>query len=209
LTIAQATLLASLVTFLGAIVAVLLGWGLFSGKVRDINSALSATSDKIKNHQSNVIQVLADIEARVAGLAESAGQLRADVLDQKAAEPLPEGGKPDIESADAVPAEEDLFFALAAGWHAIRDRLEEIAADPNIDGRTAAKYQRIDRRNYADLIESLSRDNRITDREAFLEAARLWSRFRSRRAAPGPQDVAEMSKWVQTLVPQVPLGSAA
>jgi hypothetical protein len=199
----QATLGAAAVTFIGAIVAVLLGWVLFSAKVKDMRSAISATDELVKAHQASVVQSLADIEAKISGLSASAGQLRADLGDRQAAaddtevapqQPIPE---PEIEVAGERSPE--LFPAVASAWHSIRDHLEEIAADPNIDGRTAAKYQRIDRRSYADLIQSLARDGRLQNPDAFQQAARLWSRYRTRRLAPNAEDSAQMVHLATTL----------
>jgi hypothetical protein len=47
----QATLGSGIITFLGAIAAVLLGWWLFSGKVRDMKSALDTTDKLLNDHQ--------------------------------------------------------------------------------------------------------------------------------------------------------------
>lgn len=68
LTQPQATLGTGIITFLGAIVAVVLGWWLFSGKVRDIKSALDATERLLTDHQSRVQQSLADVEEKLSSL---------------------------------------------------------------------------------------------------------------------------------------------
>lgn len=54
LTQPQATLGSAIITFLGAIAAVLLGWWLFNGKVRDIKSALDTTDKLLTDHQKRV-----------------------------------------------------------------------------------------------------------------------------------------------------------
>lgn len=198
LTQPQATFASAIITFVGAIVAVLLGWLLFSQKVKDIRSAVTATDEIVRSHQSTVVQALADIEAKISGLAESAGQLRADLGDREAATGRAAPEEPEAEGAMAEAAGDErrdpaLFPIVQSGWHAIRDYLEEVAADPNIDGRTAAKYQRIDRRNYSDLIESLARDGRLTSPAAYLEAVRIWSRYRTRRMAPTNADTTRIT----------------
>lgn len=206
----QATLGAAALTFVGAIVAVLLGWLLFSAKVKDMRSAISATDEFVKKHQATVVQSLTDIEAKISGLAASAGQLRADVVDRQAASdgaveaPLPQEGLGEAPAPWAAGQGErsaEHFPPLASAWYAIRDHLEEVAANPNIDGRTAAKYQRIDRRSYPDLIRSLARDGNLQDAQSFLEAAQLWSRYRTRRLAPNAADAARIAELAAALAP--------
>ena len=59
----------------------------------------------------------------------------------------------------------------------------------------------LDRRNYADLIHSLAWDGRLQDPQSFLEAAQLWSRYRTRRLAPNGGDSARMKQLAAILVP--------
>lgn len=184
----QATLGSGVITFLGAIAAVLLGWGLFSGKVRDVKSALDTTDKLLTEHQARVQQSLADIEEKLSSLTQSTQQIRADVSDKQALD----------EEADEGLVEQDIpsdltFDDLSGSWLKIRDRLEEIASDSRIDGRTAAKYSRIDRRKYADLVASLNRDGQLGDSGSdFLEAAQIWASHRSRKKAPSQDQIQRM-----------------
>jgi small-conductance mechanosensitive channel len=189
LTQPQATLAAAAITTLGALAAIFLGWRLFSGKVKDIKSALDATDTLLRDHQLRVQQSLSDIEEKISGLSASTAQIRADASDKQA---LEEDGI----AADKGPKAELAkltFDDLSQNWHKVRDKLEEIAADSRIDGRTAAKYARIDRRNYADLVASLNKDGQLGDKgELFLSAAQIWSSHRTRKKAPSQDAIQKM-----------------
>lgn len=197
LTQPQATLGSGALTFLGAVVAVVLGWWLFSGKVKDVKSALDASDKLLKDHQARVQQSLADIEEKLGGLAASIGRVQADVSDTQAVE---QAGGPAVENQ---PEEVQLTFDdFAKSWVRIRDRLEDIASDSRIDGRTAAKYSRIDRRNYADLVSSLSSDGRLGElAPQFHQAARTWASHRTRRRMPPPDVIERMLELADLLAP--------
>ena len=79
-------------------------------------------------------------------------------------------------------------------WIDIRDHLEELASNPLIDGRTRAKYMRIDRRAYGDLIDVLEYDDVITENQAAAAngAYSKWNSFKPRRVSPTQKDIDEM-----------------
>lgn len=193
----QATLGSGIITFLGAIAAVLLGWWLFSGKVRDMKSALDTTDKLLNDHQVRVQQSLADIEEKLSSLTASTAQIRADVSDRQALDEEP------VDNQEGhAPPPELTFDDLSSSWLKIRDRLEGVASDSQIDGRTAAKYSRIDRRKYADLVASLNRDGKLGDRGAqFLEAAQLWSSHRSRKKDASQENIQKMVDLALLLAP--------
>ncbi|MDP3338837.1 hypothetical protein [Frigidibacter sp.] len=193
----QATLGSGAITFLGAIAAVLLGWGLFSGKVRDVKSALDTTDKLLTEHQARVQQSLADIEEKLSSLTASTAQIRADVSDKQAVDE-----EADVEHVEQSAPSELTFDDLSSSWLKIRDRLEEIASDSRIDGRTAAKYSRIDRRRYADLVTSLIRDEQLgSNGKEFLEAAQIWASHRSRKKAPSQEQIQRMANLALILAP--------
>ncbi|MFS4436654.1 hypothetical protein ACMA5I_00435 [Paracoccaceae bacterium GXU_MW_L88] len=195
LTQPQATLGSGVVTFLGAICAVLLGWMLFSGKIRDMKSTIQETDDILKEHQFEVKKTLDEIESKLSSLTASAAQIRADVADNQAF---------DTDEADEkaeVDGNELSFEDLSSSWWKIRDTLESIASDPEIDGRTAAKYARIDRRSYSDLIESLDFDGKLgSDGDRFLEAAKIWLSHRPRKKKPSQEVIMRMVALANSLV---------
>ncbi|WP_146227516.1 hypothetical protein [Pseudoroseicyclus aestuarii] len=197
LTQPQATLGSGVITFLGAIAAVVLGWLLFSGKVKDIKSALDTTDQLLTAHQARVQQSLADVEEKLSSLTASTAQIRADVSDRQAIDEE-EAEAPDVQAGIHELNFEDLSF----NWLKIRDRLEEIASDTRIDGRTAAKYSRIDRRKYADLVASLNKDGELGDKgEEFLEAAQIWASHRSRKKEPTQDSIQRMIDLALLLAP--------
>lgn len=200
LTQPQATLGSAVITFAAAVTGVLLAWKLFSAKVRDMRSALTATEELLKAHQTNVQFTLADIEQKISGLAASTAQLRADVSDNQAVEMPDQFDDPAephqaIEAVDVVQENEGGDFdSLSAKWIQIRDHLEDIASDSSIDGRTAAKYARIDRRSYADLVAALNKDGKLASNgDKFLEAAQIWASHRTRKRQPTSQIVQRMN----------------
>ncbi len=191
LTQPQATLGASIVATVGALAAIVLGWRLFSGKVKDMKSAIDATDSMLRDHQVRVQQSLADIEEKLGGLSVSTAQIRADVSDKQAVdqEALEQAGA----QTEVAETAELSFEDLSQNWHRVRDKLEQIASDSRIDGRTAAKYARIDRRNYVDLVSSLNKDGKLGDKgEQFLTAAQIWSSHRTRKKAPHQDSIQKM-----------------
>ena len=197
LTQPQATLASGVVTGIFAILAVLLGWCLFSGKVRDIKSALDATDSLLTDHQSRVQRSLADIEEKLSGLTASTAQIRADVSDRQALE-----DERDHDPEQQAHEPQLGFEDLSSSWLKIRDHLEAIASDPRIDGRTVARYSRIDRRKYADLVESLNKDGKLGDKgPQFLEAAQIWASHRSRKKEPTQPVIQKMIDLALQLAP--------
>lgn len=193
----QATLGSGILTFCGAIAAVLLGWWLFSGKVRDIKSALDTTDKLLTDHQLRVQQSLADIEEKLSSLTASTAQIRADVSDRQALE------EEEAHEEEQHQVRELSFDDLSANWLRIRDTLEGIASNSRIDGRTAAKYSRIDRRKYADLVASLNRDGELGDNgELFLEAAQIWASHRSRKKEATQAAIQRMIDLALLLAPE-------
>lgn len=197
LTQPQATLATGFLTFLGAIVAVLLGWYLFRGKVMDMKGALKTTDDLLKAHKASVEETLTNISDKIGGLQAVTAKISADASDKDAIE----------EEADMPPDQngeqpQPTFDTLEASWYRIRDRLEEVAAAA-ADGRTAAKYARIDRRNYTDLVSALNKDKALNGNgEKFLEAAEIWASHRSRRKALTAETVQRMQALATFLVPE-------
>lgn len=84
-------------------------------------------------------------------------------------------------------------------WIPIRDQIEDAASDQKIDGRTRARYLRIRRNNYRYLVEVLIDEKKLPKNENYLEAARIWNRYRNGRAAIKAQDIDEMQRIVQQL----------
>lgn len=189
----QAQIISSTMTILAAILGVLLGSWLFGRRVKDLTSAVEASDKVLQDHKNKVEAdfeairgTVEGLDAQVGAAVETLGQLRGAVGDIQSVAPaaLPVQG----------PEEEDTPRGqLRVAWDAVRDQMEKLAANPEIDGRTRAKYARIDRRRYGDLQEALARDGRLAGNATlFREAVELWQRFRSGRSEPSADDVTRM-----------------
>jgi hypothetical protein len=89
---------------------------------------------------------------------------------------------------------------MRENWERIRDRLEAIATNSQIDGRTRAKYGRIDRRRYGDLVTALHNDAALgADTNVYRDAVELWQRFRTGRSTPSATEVHTMQNLAERL----------
>lgn len=204
LTEAQATIIAACITVLAAIVGVSLGARLFGNRVRDLQSALDTSATLVNDHASKVENALESIRSRLESVetqarttTESLGQVRGSIGDLSAS-------TTNATSDVALDARETLKTA----WDGIRDTLESIAVDPNIDGRTRAKYARIDRRNYHWLVDSLDWDGMLGSAgDKFREAVDIWHKYRPNKKAPTEGDVSRavaLRDQLKPLAPQEP-----
>ena len=78
---------------------------------------------------------------------------------------------------------------VSVDWIKIRDYLESIV-ESVYDGRTKAKYERIDRRNYALLVDALEADGMLNRSQAiaFKDAASLWHKYKRMKKNNGVVD---------------------
>ena len=78
---------------------------------------------------------------------------------------------------------------VSVDWIKIRDYLESIV-ESVYDGRTKAKYDRIDRRNYALLVDALEADGMLNRSQAiaFKDAASLWHKYKRMKKNNGVVD---------------------
>ena len=190
---AQATIIAGILTVLAAVAAVIVGSWIFGNKVSELEGAVGETEKILKAHRDEVLETLAQMR-------EGLGQLRGTVSDIQSATPT------ESHNEDEWAAWE----SLREGWNEIRDELERIAADPGLNGRTRAKYYRIDRRKYWKLIEALGTDGLIRGKQAdFVAANNLWQRYKSGRRVPDDAAVRQMQQLKQKLVPAIDQEGAA
>lgn len=209
LTDAQATILAAIITIVGAGLGVVLGWLLLSGKVNDLEGALDRSKERLEQHEQAVSEKLDVINDQIGAILGGLGQVRGGVEDiQAGASPSAEPPPAPLEEPVAAAAahalaleDADMRDALKRDWMAIRDRIEAIAAS-HPDGRTRAKYGRFYRRTYEPLIESLEADGMFDGQAGmFLEANALWRRFQSGRAVPNELEAETMRELRRVLVP--------
>ena len=196
LTEAQATVISGGLTLVAAVLGVLIGWWLLSGKVKDLESALQSSKEDVIKHRDEVRSILSEVQGNVRGLdqqftstLETLGQLRGAVGDIQSESSKGENGQDGKER-------------LRGSWEVIRDRLESIAASPNIDGRRRAKYARIDRRQYNNLVDALDRDQALEGQgHLYRQALELWQSFRNGRRLVTEADCLAMEQFRSQLVP--------
>ncbi|MEQ8393962.1 hypothetical protein [Thalassobaculum sp.] len=190
-TLPQATIVSGILTLAAAAFGVLLGWWLFSGKVKDLKSAIDESDNLIRDHRLRTEETLQGVWDSLSSTMEILGQLRGSIGDLEAAT------SEELENAGQAATRD----ALRDNWHSIRDSLERLAAYPEIDGRTRAKYGRIDRRRYRDLVNSLTADGALDHGTAqnYLEAVAIWHQYRNGRRDPSPEHAQRMEELAQVL----------
>lgn len=210
MTEAQGLVINGLLTLLAAIGGVLLGATMFGGRVRDLKSAIAESQAAVNSHIANMDDTLKVVKEKAHNLDGLLGALSSQVGRIEANQAEAEQGLFDEDAADQNEIEDagaptrEAIFAL---WHQARDRLEALANNPEIDGRTRAKYFRIDRRSYDPFISALQRDEILT--EAAADAARaaykLRNGFRRRQSPPTVEEYARMRALVDA-IPEGPGG---
>lgn len=191
LTDAQATVLASLITITAALLGVVLGSVLFGGRVNTLERSLSRAEELLEKHRIAVTATLADIQQKLITLDEQAAanistsnQILGNVIE------LPESGQVDGTTEE----QRDQSAELRAKWNAVRDELESEAANLEIDGRTRAKYSRIDRRSYPDLIAAMKADGLLRGTaDLYSRAVAIWHVNKNGRRQPSKEEISELS----------------
>jgi hypothetical protein len=152
----------------------------------DLETALKTSEGKVREHLQVMDSALKEHESKLneqlSSLSLQLGQLSGSVADIPTSSPSP------------IPeAQQNAQDKMHENWERIRDRLEAIAANSQIDGRTRARYGRIDRRRYGDLVNALDNDGRLgADAIFYRDAVELWQKFRNRRATPSAGEVQTM-----------------
>lgn len=187
---AQATIVSGLLTVFAAIVGIILGGQLFGGRVNDLKGALEKSEEAIGKHEaqidsklSNLVEKVKEVENQMLSMVEGIGKLRGSVGDLQSATIDSDSGSEQVEARER----------LRSDWTAIRDSLEQMVADPAIDGRTRARYARMDRRQYKDLLEAFHEDYGTPNIIKYRRALALWQKYKNGRLTPSAQDLDEMS----------------
>ncbi|WP_156382233.1 MULTISPECIES: hypothetical protein [unclassified Aureimonas] len=192
---AQATIIAALITVLAAVVGVWLGSVLFAGRVRSLEDAIEKAEALLQAHQSSVDAKLIAIAARfesfdamVSAMLQQVNTLGSAFNDLEASRTAAQ-----LQLDPQTTEEIDSRESLKSNWIKIRDRVEEIASSPDIDGRRRARYGRIDRRMFYNLLDALTHDGYLgRDGDEYHEALELWHRYRNGRLTPSAEDVMRM-----------------
>lgn len=204
---AQATILSALLNIMAAIVGVILGWLLFSGKVASLRTAIDQ-SDKIltahKTFTENEIGLISEslrtITESLRAITESVGTVQGRVAEIQAVQSANPESQGFVETDGAPREADDRRARLVESWDSVRARLEQIATREDIDGRTRAALARIDRRSYADLVRALSARGLLSSNEQlFVEAVAIWHQYRNGRRVPSDSDLAR----IQSIATQI------
>jgi hypothetical protein len=147
-----------------------------------VREHLNVMDNALKEHESKLNEQLSSLSLQL-------GQLSGSVADipTSSSVPIPE-------------AQQNAQDKMHEYWERIRDRLEATAANPEIDGRTRARYGRMDRRRYGDLVNALDIDGKLgADAIFYRDAVDLWQKFRNRRATPSAGEVQKMQDLAERL----------
>jgi len=188
---AQATVIAAGVTCLAALLGVALGGVLFGNKVRGLEEAVKTSTEL----------------ARDAGVALQSFKMELETLTEQVSATMVVASelraKQDEGSAQQGPIEQVVGAVNNAGpregfaqsWEKVAAKIEKIASDLGIDGRTRARYFRIPRHNWRDVVAALNVDGRLGQNAArIVEAADLWERFKRRMSAVTQRDFEQMEQ---------------
>ncbi len=155
-------------------------------KVNDLTKSVGREVDSLSGKISSVSEAVTPL----LSLPEIVTRVNNAVVDLAAAEP--QSG-----TDQEVKQRED----LKSLWTEIRDRVEAIAASPAIDGRTRARYGRIDRRIFKKVIDALNEDHLLGANEPLLtEALNIWHTYRSNRVPVPEQQLMKMADLRNKLV---------
>ena len=165
---AQATILNGLLTVLAAIGGVLLGNKLFKGKLASLEQAMGESEERIDGHVRKLEALVEQVGDTSTKTAERVIQLAGDRVDS----PAHDDGADQQErkeSEDAAPIsindQASMKEKWLSEWKTIQRFIEECASNSSIDGRRRARYVRIDRRSYTDLIGALVQDGNLSGGE--------------------------------------------
>jgi hypothetical protein len=131
----QGTVIGAMITLIAAVGGVVLGWLLFSGTARNIETALKETESQVQTH-------LGAVEAALSGHASQVNEQLTSILLRISQLGDSVADIPTSSPGTIAPAQRDAQDNMREYWTRIRDRLEAIAANPKIDGRTRARYAR-------------------------------------------------------------------
>jgi hypothetical protein len=194
LTEPQATLIAGLLTLASGILVAIIAPLIVGSKFSDVRQAseearklMESTKIDLDAFKHSINFELEELKKSFSQVRYAVGEARNDIAEATSKDEAPTQGMP--------PKETKLNEELKDTWSEIRDRLEEIAANPAIDRQSRDKYNRIDRRTFQRLIEALDADNRLgLYGPNLMEAVNLWHKYRSGRLPVSLQDLARMKE---------------
>ena len=171
LTAGQGAFLSGAFTAFGAVVAVLIAQKFFGDRVSGLQDAVGKTEESVEEFEQKFEQKLTtlseNLDRTFSSLQSSLAKTQAAVYENQSSDG-------DAAEENGLEKNKGTRDRVIESWHKIRDRIEELASSPNVDGRTRAKYSRLDRRSYYDLASALAYDGFLPDLETAENAINLW-----------------------------------
>lgn len=200
LTAPQADVIVALLGLLSVLVGVTLAPVMFllitRKGVTNFEAAITKVTSSAKNVEGSVANVTTSVDLVSARAAEIVGDLdtlkattlqindlvsalqRSNAMVQ--ARQDEEDEQTNLETQTSTTASDDEQQnkeAMRALWADLQGLIEDSASDPDIDGRTRAKYARMDRRKYEDLAVTLFEDGRLPGTESqWRSAIDIWNK---------------------------------
>lgn len=185
-----AILLSGVATLVAALVVAILGPWILSRRFETLDDAANSAQEAVGNVRDRMATLDIQIGALERSLATVQNVLNDFFEDQKAEEEAQPQLEEPAGGAGEAPARRE---QLRSYWNDVRSRVEDIAANPATDGRTRAKYSRIDRRNFRRLLEAIREDGGLGQNpQPYFEALGIWSRYRANRTVVTEQDLNAM-----------------
>lgn len=190
----QATVLASGITLVSAVIISTIGPLLFSNSIGSIAEATEEV-DKLTRPMSKQLK---DLEGKIKKLDEGIGELdrgigafskRFSSMEQWQNEQI-------LQDTD----EGGAFVDLKEIWHGIQGCLEELAVNPDLTSNKRTRLWGVDRRSYREFIAKLIHYGQLdgVDEEAS-EALQLWLSYRNGRNEPLQSDLEKMEAYLYVI----------
>ncbi|HRK62909.1 MAG TPA: hypothetical protein PLN53_00855 [Terricaulis sp.] len=199
LTDAQASLLSTVIIVIAGALGVVLSALLFGGRVKNLETALAQTEEKINAamqksaarvdaFNDQLAEKLGTVDEQFSATLDALGQLRNSVA-----------GLQDTADKSADSLRDQLY----AHWSVVASALEEVASNPEIHGKVRARYSKIPRRTLHELFNTLLAEKKLSSDKApvFKAALDLWTWHRNGRPTLTQQDVDRMKEFAIRLVP--------
>lgn len=214
LTDGQGAVINGALTVFAGLAAAYIGGKIFGSHVSDLKTAMDSSAAAVDKHLDNVEKTIEAIDGRTRELDQAIAMLKEKVLQIQTA--IPQGpteiGASDADEAQlelnpppesaGYPADDEnpqyIFDEILSNWGRVRNYLEHLA-DQETDGRTRAKYFRVDRRNYTDLIRLLEDDRKISNSHPFYEAWNTFLKSRNRRRLPETKAIEQLAEFAAEL----------
>jgi hypothetical protein len=178
----QGAVLAAIITVLGAAIGVVIGAKLFSGRVAKLEDAVEHSEKCVEEYLQTISAKISDLDLVIATISGGLQKLKSDIE-----ESADEGANSAQREGQASPDIDVREF-----WRAVRDKIEDAASNSEIDGRTRAKYGRVDRRSYYDLIEKMEWDGWLENAGLYREAYQIWLKYKNGKKSITRDDRARM-----------------